>query len=90
MALADGYKETMLDICVEQSERNRLEAELNANLAREMARDPKGFNGKFASTDRRIQKCPRCGEQAVSADTDGPYICNKCGWRSDKTNGETQ
>ena len=79
----------MLDIFVEQSKRNRLEAELNADLAREMAKDPKGFNGKFTSATRCVQKCPICSGQAVSEDTDEPYIC-ECGWRSDKTNGETQ
>ena len=76
----------MLDIYVEQSKRNRIEAELNADLAREMAKDPKGFNGKFASATRRVQICPVCRGQAVSADTDQAYIC-ECGWRSDRTNG---
>ena len=79
----------MLDICVEQSKRNRLEAESNADLAREMARDPQGFNGEFASVNRRIQKCPACGGQAISEDTDQPFIC-PCGWRSDKTNSDPQ
>jgi len=80
---------SVLDIYVEQSKRNRLEAELNAELARDMAEDPNGFNGKFASTDRRVQKCPACGGQAISDDTDEPFIC-PCGWRSDKKNGEPQ
>jgi len=88
MPLIDGYREIILDIFVEQSKRNRLEAELNADLVREMARDPQGFNGKFASANRRIQKCPVCGGQAVSEDVDKPFIC-QCGWRSDKTNGKS-
>ena len=79
----------MLDIYVEQSKRNRLEAELNAELMKELARDPKGFNGKFVSATKRVQKCPICGGQAESADTDEPYCC-ECGWRSDRTNGNAK
>lgn len=78
----------LLDNYVEQSKRIRLEAELDADFAREMARDPKGFNGKFASATRRVQKCPACGGQAVSDDVDEPFAC-PCGWQSDKTNGAT-
>ena len=89
MLVDDRYKETMLDICVEQSERNRLEAELNADLARDMARDPVGFNGKFMAATRRVQICPVCRGQAVSEDIDKPFVC-ECGWNSSKTNGNTQ
>jgi len=77
----------ILDRCVSQSRRIRAEAELNADLMRELAKDPEGFNGKFQSSSRRVQKCPACGGQAVSNDVDEPFICT-CGWRSDKANGE--
>lgn len=87
--MSNGYRETMLDICLDQSKRNRLEAELTAELAREMAKDPKGFNGKFMAGIERVQICPNCRGQAVSEDVDKPFIC-PCGWRSDKKNGETQ
>ena len=89
MTLANPDGSILLDMFVEQSRRNRIEAELDADLAREMARDPKGFNGKFTASTKRVQKCPICGGQAVSADTDDPYCC-KCGWRSDKANGNAK
>lgn len=90
MTVANPNESTeLLNIYVEQSKRNRLEAELNAELARDMAKDPKGFNGKFASPIRRVQKCPACGGEAVSEDKGDPFVC-PCGWRSDKKNGEPQ
>jgi len=41
------------------------------------------------SKKQRIMKCPICGRYAKSSDPGEPFIC-KCGWRSDKANGETR
>jgi hypothetical protein len=77
----------ILDNCVEQSKKARVQAEQNNELVREYAKDPKGFNSKFKAD--RIQKCPACGGDAISEEPGAPYIC-KCGWQSNKPNGGIQ
>ena len=57
-------------------------AEKVSKGARDLAHTVERMN----SQPHRVQKCPVCKGQAVSKDTDNPFICN-CGWRSDKSNG---